>query len=290
MKTQTHRAEFLSAIVAFTLLFQVAAAQAQSVYVTSGSATTNSIFGSLNLTTGVFAQIGPITDEYFLGLTTGAGGTIIGTDANFNQLYTINTTTGVTTQFGTTGAPSGSSFIGLAYSSAGNKFFTDDNVSGGPGNLYSISGNGNSNSLVGNMVNPPKATPSGCLAYNFSGNLYFNYSTTGGTNSSLYTVNTSTGALTSVGSLGTDILTLFSVGTTLYGIDTVSTSNIGIYTINTTTGLATFTGVDVTGLPTGNTLDTATFSAPDTGSTLGLLALALAALVGASRLRSIRLA
>ena len=106
---------------------------------------------------------------------------------------------------------------------------------------------------------------SGNLAFGPSGNLYFDYSTdnVNGTNPSLYTVNTSTGALTAVGSgLGSPFLTLFSVGSTLYGIDTIATSNIGIYTINTTTGIATPTGVIVIGLPSGYTLDTATSISP----------------------------
>src|SRR5690348_4217933 len=59
---------------------------------------------------------------------------------------------------------------------------------------------------------------------------------------SLYTVDTSSGALTPVGSgLGTDFLNLFSDGTTLYGIDANATSHIGIYMIDTGTGMATQT-------------------------------------------------
>ena len=95
-----------------------------------------------------------------------------------------------------------------------------------------------------------------------------------GANSTLYTVNTSTGALTAIGSgLGSDILALFSDGNTLYGIDANLTSDIGVFSIDPTTGIATrvFT---LTGLPSDNFfVDAAAVSTPDTGSTLDCLSL-----------------
>ena len=286
--SKIHRTAFLSAIVAFTLLFQAASTQAQTVYATSSSSRTTSDFGTLDLATGVFSLIATTGQEFF-GITTGAGGTIFGTDVNSGHLYT-NSPTGVTTQFGTSVAPAGLGFQGLAYSSAGNNFFADNRATaagGGNTSLYSISGNGNSNSLVGTMATPPDNVTSGSIAFGPSGSLYFDYATVG-LNAALYTVDTSTGMTTAVGSgLGTNLLTLFSVGSTLYGIDTTKNLGIPIYTINTTTGVATATGVNVTGLKPFYFLDTATF-VPDTGSTFGLLCLALAALFGASRLRFLR--
>ena len=76
--------------------------------------------------------------------------------------------------------------------------------------LYAITGDGNSSSLVGQLAGPNSGFfPTGNLAFGPGGNLYFNYSSdvaNGGANSTLYTVNTSTGALTAVGSgLGSDI-------------------------------------------------------------------------------------
>ena len=64
--------------------------------------------------------------------------------------------------------------------------------------------------------------------------------------------------------MNNDPLTLVTVGGTLYGIDTVTPSGSGainIYTINTTTGVATATGVTVTGLNPGFTIDTAAYPA-----------------------------
>jgi hypothetical protein len=88
--------------------------------------------------------------------------------------------------------------------------------------LYSITGDGNSSSLVGQLAGPNSGFfPTGNLVFGPGGNLYFNYSSdvaNGGANSTLYIVNPSTGALTAIGSgLGSDILALFSDGNTLYG-------------------------------------------------------------------------
>jgi hypothetical protein len=90
--------------------------------------------------------------------------------------------------------------------------------------------------------------------------LYFDFYPPSGPQ--LFTVDQFTGAPTPIGSgLGTDILTLFSDGTKLLGIDTDTTSQIGIYVIDIKTGVAHPTGVVVTGLPSTNDfyIDTAAF-------------------------------
>ena len=91
-----HRMAVLPAVVAFTLLFHAAPAQATSIYVTASGDT--SVFGTLDLATGQFSQIAT-TNQGFSGLTTGSGGTIYGTDVVSGHLYTISPA-GVTTQFG----------------------------------------------------------------------------------------------------------------------------------------------------------------------------------------------
>jgi hypothetical protein len=221
-----------------------------------------------------------------LGLTTGPGGKIYGADINSGHLFTISTS-GATTQYGSVTAPNG--FFGLAYSRSAGKFFADD-LSPTNVNLYSITGDGNSSSFVGQLAGPNSGFfPTGNLAFGPGGNLYFNYSSdlVNASNSTLYTVNTATGALTAVGSgLGSGILALFSDGTALYGIDANLTSGIGVFSIDTTTGIATQVST-VTGLPGGDSffVDAATVSTPDTGSTLALLIFALAPLLGGNRLR-----
>lgn len=265
--------------------FGLATAHASTVYITADNLEGTNLFGTLDVATGQFSQIAS-TDPLFLALTTGPGGRIYGADANSGHLFTIRAS-GATKQYGTVTAPS--AFFGLAYSSSGGNFFADNldpiNVT-----LHSITGDGNSSSLVGQIAGPNSGFfPTGNLTFGPAGNLYFNYSSdlVNATNSTLYTVNTSSGALTAVGSgLGSGILALFSDKTALYGIDANLTSGIGVFRIDTTTGVATQVST-VTGLPGGDSffVDTATVATPDTGSTLALFILALAPLLGGSRLR-----
>jgi hypothetical protein len=278
---QIRRPGILRSVLAF-VLFSVASARA-TIYVTGDNGSTN-LFGTVDLASGQFSQIAT-TDPLFYALTSGAGGKIFGADLNSGHLFTISKS-GATTQFSST-APD--AFQGLAHSrSTGN--FLAANVGQTTVTLYSIAGDGNSHSLIGEMVgaNSPGLFPTGNLVFGPGGKLYFDYFSADSTSAALYTVNTSTGSLTAVGNgLGTDILTLFSDGNTLYGIDTDFTPNdapLGIYTINTTTGLATQVST-LTGLPGDYFLDAATVSTPDMGSTFGLLSLALTALLGATRFR-----
>jgi hypothetical protein len=267
------------------LCFSLAVVRASTVYITADNLEGTNLFGTLDVVTGLFSQIAS-TDPLFLALTNGPGGKIYGADANSGHLFTISTS-GASTQYGSVTAPS--AFYGLAYSrSAGN--FLADNLDPMNVTLYSVTSDGNSSSLVGQIAGPNSGFfPTGNLVFGPGGNLYFNYSSdvaNGGANSTLYTVNTSTGALTAVGNgLGSDILALFSDGNTLYGIDANVTSDLGVFRIDTTTGVATqlFT---VTGLPGSNSffVDAATVSTPDTGSTLALFILALAPFLG-NRLR-----
>jgi hypothetical protein len=274
----------LLALLAF-VCFGLAPVQAGTVYITADNLEGANLFGTLDVATGQFSQIAS-TDPVFLGLTTGPGGKIYGADINSGHLFTISTS-GATTQYGSVTAPNG--FFGLAYSRSAGKFFADD-LSPTNVNLYSITGDGNGSSFVGQLAGPNSGFfPTGNLAFGPGGNLYFNYSSdlVNASNSTLYTVNTATGALTAVGSgLGSGILALFSDGTALYGIDANLTSGIGVFSIDTTTGIATQVST-VTGLPGGDSffVDAATVSTPDTGSTLALLIFALAPLLGGNRLR-----
>jgi hypothetical protein len=282
--TKSNRRAILLAFFAVAL-FHVAPARGSAIYVTADNGTTN-LFGTLDPATGQFSQVAT-TNPLFYALTTGQGGKLYGADVNSGHLYTISHS-GVTAQFGSVTAPS--AFYGLAYSrSAGNFFAT--NLDPMNVTFYSVAGDGNSQSLIGEIAGPNSGYfPTGNLTFGPGNNLYFNYSSdlnNGGANSTLYTVNTSTGGLTVIGGgLGTDILSLFSDGTTLYGVDSIATSNIGIYTINPTTGVATQIST-VTGLPSGGGyfVDTATAFVPDTGSTLKLLSFALSVVLVGSGVR-----
>lgn len=285
-KLPTRRERIVLAIRPFlTLLalvcFAPATAHAGTVYVTADNLEGTNLFGTLNIATGQFSQI-TTTDQVFLGLTSGPGGKLHGADVNSGHLFSISTT-GATTQYGSVTAPS--AFYGLAYSHSAGKFFADD-LSATNVNLYSITKDGNSSSLVGQLAGPNSGFfPTGNLVFGTGGDLYFDYSSdlVNGSNSTLYTVDTSTGALTKIGSgLGSGILALFSDGTALYGIDANLTSDIGVFSIDTTTGVATRVST-LTGLPSDNFfVDAAAGSTADTGSTLALFIFALILLLGRS--------
>jgi len=271
------------AFLAF-VCFGLATAHAATVYVTADDLEGTNLFGTLNVATGQFSQI-INTDQVFLGLTSGPGGKLHGADVNSGHLFTISTA-GATTQYGSVTAPS--AFYGLAYSRSAGKFFADD-LSPTNVNLHSITKDGNSSSFVGQLAGPNSGFfPTGNLVFGPGGNLYFNYSSDliNGSNSTLYTVNTSTGALTAIGSgLGSGILALFSDGTALYGIDANLTSDIGVFSIDTTTGMATRVST-LTGLPSDNFfVDAAAALTPDTGSTLPLFIFGMAALLSGTRIR-----
>jgi hypothetical protein len=274
------------AVAPLALVFSQLATVQATIYLTADDFNGTNLFGTLDVATGHFTQI-TTTAPLFLTLTNGPNGRVYGADANSGNLYRINPG-GSTMPFGSVTAPS--AFYGLAYSRAGGNFFAD-NLDPNTVDLYSIAGNGNSSSFVGQLAGPNSGFfPTGNLVFGPDGKLYFNYSSDlngGGANSTLDTVNTSTGALTAVGGgLGSDILALFSDGTTLYGIDAVATSEIAIYAINTSTGVATQIST-LTGLPSGDFfVDAATFSTPESGATLQLFLLPLTALLVASWVRS----
>ena len=217
----------------------------------SSNGATNSLFGTLDLSTGQFSQLSALSVTVE-GLTTGANGTLYA-GASDGNLYTISG--GVASRYGTASGPL---YFGLASAGAAGFYAADASTNF----LDRVSSNGNSISTVGGLN--PTIGGSGCLAFGTNGTLYFNGLDSLGT-SALFAVNTTTGATTEIGSgLGTlanDSLTLVNVGGQLFGIDTVELSGFGpinIYTINTTTGVATATGVTVSGLAAGFTLDTAT--------------------------------
>jgi hypothetical protein len=251
--------------MAAALAFMVGASgrvEADIIVYATGDNGAADTFGTLDLTTGQYIQSGT-PSQIVASLTSGAGGTLYAGVTNYSRgsehLYTISAA-GALTQFGSVvSSSSGYGFWGLAYAGPSGFYAVDAMF---PSNFDKIAADGNSLSVVGTL--PTTAISQGELAYGPNGSLYY-------TNASLssppqfYSVDPLTGAATAVGTglntLDNHPLTLVAAGGQLYGIDNGSSSGsplgIPIYTINTTTGLATLTGVDVTGLPSGYTLDTA---------------------------------
>ncbi len=251
------------------------------------------LFGKLDLTTGQFSRIAT-TSTLFGSLTAGADGTLYG-GALDSHLYTISPS-GALSQFGTVTAPPSILFPGfLGLASEGSAGFFADSVTAANSSttapatatLVHISADGTSSSVVGTMGTTFGSYNSGNLAFGPDGKLYFNcWNSNTNQVPTLFSVNTSTGAVTQIGSnLGTiDPLALGSVGGTLYGIDTFAPTNPNIFTINTTTGVATGIGT-VSGLPTGYTLDTITLASVPEPSALTLLVSGILGVLGVSRLR-----
>ncbi|MHB1556897.1 MAG: PEP-CTERM sorting domain-containing protein [Isosphaeraceae bacterium] len=238
----------------------------------TASSTSNSIFGTLDLTTGQFTEIDSLS-EHIQSLTAGPGGLLYGSDENTGDLYSI-TTTGVAKPYGSIimfGA-----LWGLAYAGSSTGFY-GIHVYSTEDYFVKIAPDGNHIITPFNLPNT-SVYDSGSLAYGPDGKLYLD---SVGSTAQLYEVNLATNTLTAVGTglglPGTHSLTLGTANGQLYGVDTIQaaggSSPIDIYTVNTTTGAATATGVHVTGLSSGYTIDTiAALSVPEPGTlTLGLI-------------------
>ncbi|MEO5720579.1 MAG: choice-of-anchor Q domain-containing protein [Chthoniobacterales bacterium] len=256
----SHRWARLKLVAYLFVLLTAAPARADLILYATASGPGNNLFGTINVTTGQFSQT-VTTAPLFVGLTTSTNGTIYGAGFD-NSLYTA-TTSGVTQVYGTVTSPNNNppGFWGLAAS--GTTLYGVDNFAGVGIDLYRITNSGTTSTLVGQMSAGGFANSgTGGLAFGPGGVLFYNYVPMGETAPMLFAVNTSTGALSAIGSgLGITsniVLTLAYDGTTLYGIDAFSVSNRGIYTINTVNGMATQIGT-VTGLPSNYTVDTTIF-------------------------------
>jgi hypothetical protein len=211
----------VAGIAAAAALAQGTAQADTTVYGALGSSSGG--FGTIDLNTGVFSSVGNLTFEP-AGLGE-VGSTVYTTGYGSDTLYSVNTTTGAASLISSslpTVSLFGSTNSSLYEVTAG-------------GELYSVSTGG-------------ATTDIGALGVGFSG--WRNLSAGGSTlyltdGGSLYSVNTSTGAATLVGLLGSSAANsaLVFANNTLYGADA---NNTKIDTINTSTGAATL-GATITG-------------------------------------------
>ncbi len=180
-------------------------------------ATGSNNFGTVDLNTGVYTQIGN------MGLTLSglgvANGALYGGGYYSSTLYSVNPTSGALTAVGT-----GSIAYGLTGSTLTGLYALD--TSGA--NLYSINPSTGATTLIG---------PTGISFTDYSG-----FSTNSSTLylttlTSLYTLNTNTGAATLVGSTGAGIGALVTENGILYG---GVESPLSVNTVNPATGALTF--------------------------------------------------
>ena len=200
------------------------------------------VFGTIDLNTGVFSQLGPtaiggnpIFSEQLSGMAE-RNGTLYGASAGINdngQLYTINPTNGTLTRVGATGLSIDD------FGSTPNGLFVVDSF----GTLYSINAATGAATSIGSLGIPFF----GFQALSTNANaLYF------ADGNNLYTLNTSTGAATLVGPLGgtfpgeTQLTALLQENGPLYGASPQFFPSLSVNTVNPTTGAATI-GPDITG-------------------------------------------
>jgi hypothetical protein len=166
-------------------------ARAQQVYV-EGS---GHEFGSLDLSTGDFTYFGTTT-PLLLGLGMSPNGTLYGLDDQSNaHLYRVDPTSGITTDLGAVGHAAIAGTVG-----SDGKIYAIDDSSGSTGLLYTIAPSTMNVTTIGDTG----LASSGLLTFDNIGNLY---TTQANPNLSddLYSLNTTTGAATLMGSLGSDL-------------------------------------------------------------------------------------
>jgi hypothetical protein len=188
-------------------------------------------FGTLDLSTGAFTQIGTLNlpaGDAIYGMGFGADGNLYGLDSDPDaNLWQINPATAAVTEVGTTAQ----SAAGATTDAAGQMFALSQDINA---NYFTLT----PPSTTTNVVGPVGFSAAGLAAVTPDGSAFY---VTAQSNTSPYddliSVNVSTGAVNDLGSTGyTPDAGLFVDGT-LYGFDTTSNA---IVTLDTTTGAATY--------------------------------------------------
>lgn len=206
------------------------AADAGTVYVAGG----NNEFGTLDLTTGAFQQLGvltiPVGDQMF-GMGFSSNGILYGIDSggastSFTaHLWRIDPTNAVATDLGDTGQ------FSIGATVYGNTVYALDSSNNAV--LYTV----NPSNLNTTVIGTTGFAGDGLIAFDPSGRLFAGENSFPGDN--LYLVNPTTAASTFVGDMNDIMFTGIFVGSTLYAF---SPDNSTIYTIDTTTGASTPVG------------------------------------------------
>jgi hypothetical protein len=233
-------------------------------------------FGTIDLNTGVFTQIGKMGQQLSgLGVS---GGNLFGGVTGTGNLYQVNPSSGALTLVGAgpinyldTGSTSGGLY-----------------ALGGPGtvgsalSLYSINATTGAAALIGATGLSFSTTVVDTVGLSTgSGSLYLTFGPSFST-ATLYSVNVTTGTATSIGNTGADALgaEVFEGGALYGGSNTNGVSPVdSVYTLNTTTGAGTFIASESGGATQFYGLAPASPAAvPEPGSLL-LLLTGLAAIV-----------
>jgi hypothetical protein len=198
------------------------------------------------------------------------GGKMYGLDSSSN-LYSINTSTGASTEIGATGQ----GFNALTFNSSGVLYAAGQGTS----KIYTINTSTGAATAVAGETNATADNSAGDIEF-IGSTLYMTTQVSG--NSILDTVNLATGVLTKVGSTDLGFTNVYGL-TYIYGVLWGFTDNDGsseVIRINTTTGVGTaVVGYGGTGRGAFGFDGTTDDAAPEPG-TLGVMALGMAGLAG----------
>jgi hypothetical protein len=228
-------------------------------------------FGTLDLNTGVFTQIGTLnTPLPILGMGFGSDGNLYGLDGGANaHLFRIDTSNANATDLG----PVGQSTIDATADAAGKLFVLSQDPSAV---FYTMNPPSTSITTIGTTGH----MSSGLGAVTANGMHLF---TDVGTD--LYSINVNNGAATLVGGISFTLFNGLFVHGTLYGFD----PNGAIVTVNTTTGAGTQVGTY--SLPNMDFVDASAVRAGQIGvpepSTLAVAGLGLLSVIGCALKRGI---
>lgn len=261
------------ALISLLALPALSHASAQSTDPQAYVVTFNGEFGSVDLATGVFHQIGPDTPGIMADLVWSNGTlfSLVTTGNNAGSLAKINPTTGQVTIIGPTGLGYNAFTLGAV---GGKLYLTDFNIGGGFQNLYSVNPSTGLATLIGPTRIPadsvPPFTPNAngwinlCdeTMYGLNGKLYVTYDSYAqdpspssptylqtATNNApaLYQVDPATAATTDVGATSAYLDATAAVGNTLFAFKVVviNWTKFGphartqLLTLDLTTGQAT---------------------------------------------------
>jgi hypothetical protein len=263
-------------IAALCAVVNPASVQADQMIFVAG---TGNEFGTLDVNTGVFTNIGtmnlPAGDQIF-GMGFGADKNLYAVDNQINaNVWRIDTTTAAVTMVGTLNQTA----IDTSADNTGKMFAI---AQGANANVYTF----NPPSLTTTLIGPSGITSGGLGAVNATGTAMF--TSIIGTNPTYDTgsVNLTTGAVTDLTPSGTgfDVINGYFIGNTLVGFDFTKDA---IVTINTTTGAVTQTGTY--SLPNGDAILASSLllsQIPEpSGLVLGLIATLVAGSLGVIRHR-----
>jgi hypothetical protein len=209
-------------LVGVTLALLAGRAHADTLAYGITNTFSDSVFGVLDLNTGVFTERGH-TGLPISALGVGPGGVLYGSGYPYNNpnLYSINPANGALTLVSKSFSPG---FYDLGSTTAGLFAEGDSNQS-----LYSLNPNNGTATLIG-------PTLLGNFMSTGSSTLYVTNS------NSIYSINTTTGAATLVGVPNVDYIAVVEEAATLYAVS----EDFRIYTLNPSDGAPTFVA-NVTG-------------------------------------------